>query len=549
MTVTVTDNEAPTIECPENIAVNTDPGVCEANVSVPQPVADDNCGIASVVNSFNGTSNASGIYPVGVTTIVWTVTDLHGNTAECSMTVTVTDNEAPAIECPENIAVNTDPGVCEANVTVPQPVVSDNCGVESIVNSYNGTPDASGIYPVGTTTITWTVTDIHGNTANCEMTVTVTDNELPVIECPEDITITAGTDCNVFVEVPQPFVSDNCGVENVINNQNGTANASGVYPVGTHVIVWTVTDIHGNQSTCEMQINVVAGPVANDDQAETKMNIPVAIAVLINDTDCDNNINPATVTVVSNPAHGFTMVDSQNGSILYTPEAGYHGTDVFTYRVCDFSGLCDEAIVTIVIKEDDPTPFSYLVAVNDRDTTLINTPRLITNMVNDYVPEGITAAISILTPASNGSVVLNEDMTVTYTPALDYTGTDQFTYILYDVNGVAISDTATSVIVVVPDESRTGVVIYNGITPNGDGRNDIWIIDGIEEYPDNEVLIFNRWGDQLREFTGYNNGDVVWDGNNRFGKKLPDATYYYIVKLRSVNQIYTGWVIIHGGSK
>jgi gliding motility-associated-like protein len=123
---------------------------------------------------------------------------------------------------------------------------------------------------------------------------------------------------------------------------------------------------------------------------------------------------------------------------------------------------------------------------------------------------------------------------------------DEFTYILYDINGVAISDTAVSVIVVVPDPGRAEIIIYNGITPNGDGRNDNWIIDGIEEYGDNEILLFNRWGDQVRYFENYNNTSVVWDGTNKNGKILPDGTYYYIVKLRSVNEIYTGWVIIHG---
>ncbi|MBW6491252.1 MAG: HYR domain-containing protein [Lentimicrobium sp.] len=545
MNVVVADNEAPVIICPEDVAVNTDPGVCEANVTVSQPEVSDNCGIESIVNDYNGTSDASGIYPVGTTTVSWIVTDIHGLTAECSMVITVTDNEAPVIECPENISVNTDQGVCEAYVEIPQPVVSDNCGIESIVNSFNGSVDASGIYPTGTTTITWTVTDIHGLIATCEMTVTVADNEMPVIECPEDMTMTAGTDCNAVVEIPVPVVSDNCGIENLVNSYNNTGNASGSYPVGIHTITWTVTDIHGNTATCEMQLTVVAGPVAVDDYATTPINVPVNIAVLLNDSDCDNNIDPSTVTVTSNPANGFTMVDSQTGEVLYTPNSGYFGTDTFIYRVCDFSGLCDEAVVTITIVNDNPI---YLVAINDMDTTLVNTPRLIINMANDIIPAGVTAAIEILTPTVNGSVTLNSDMTVTYTPAADFIGEDQFTYILYDVNGIAVSDTAISVIVIVPDEGRPDVVIYNGITPNGDGRNDTWIIDGIEEYPDNEILLFNRWSDQIREFTGYNNSSVVWDGTNQFGKKLPDGTYYYIVKLRSINQIYTGWVIIHGSN-
>ncbi|NTW23920.1 MAG: HYR domain-containing protein, partial [Lentimicrobium sp.] len=544
MTVTVEDNENPVISCPENIAVNTDPGVCEANVTIPQPEVSDNCGIESLVNTYNGTDNASGIYPAGVTEITWTVTDIHGNQAECTMTVTVTDNENPVIECPENIAVNADPGVCEASVTIPLPEVSDNCGVESVVNSFNGTNDASGVYPVGTTTVIWTVTDIHGLTAECEMTVTVTDSEAPSIECPEDIIVVAGVDCNALVEIPVPVVSDNCGIENLVNSINNTGNASGIYPVGVTEITWTVTDLHGNTANCSLTVTVTAGPTAIDDNTVTDLNVPVAVAVLENDTDCDNNIDPSTVTVTSNPSNGFTMVDPQNGNILYTPNEGFDGTDTFFYSVCDLSGLCDEAQVTVVI-EGGFTP-TYLIAEDDTDTTLVNIPKLIINLSNDIVPEGITARIEILTQPSNGTIELHEDMTVTYTPSVGFDGTDEFTYILYDADQVAISDTAKSTIVIVPDSGREEVVIYNGFTPNSDGRNDSWVIDGIEEYPDNEILLFNRWGDQIRYFENYDNTTVVWDGTNKQGKELPDGTYYYIIKLRTINKIFTGWVIIHG---
>ncbi|MBK8470778.1 MAG: HYR domain-containing protein [Sphingobacteriales bacterium] len=74
----------------------------------------DNCGVASVLNSFNGTSNASDTYPVGTTTVVWTVTDVNGNTATCSHTVTVTDSEAPLLVCPADISLTAASGSCDA---------------------------------------------------------------------------------------------------------------------------------------------------------------------------------------------------------------------------------------------------------------------------------------------------------------------------------------------------------------------------------------------------------------------------------------------------
>jgi hypothetical protein len=162
---------------------------CSALVTVPAPSVADNCIVASVVNDYTGTADATAVYPVGTTTVLWTVTDIAGNTAQCSMTVTVVDNQDPYVTCPSSVTQTADAGVCTAAVVVDAPVVSDNCGVASVVNNYNGTADASDVYPVGTTTILWTITDIHGNVSTCTMTVTVSDDENPSITCPSDITV------------------------------------------------------------------------------------------------------------------------------------------------------------------------------------------------------------------------------------------------------------------------------------------------------------------------------------------------------------------------
>jgi hypothetical protein len=89
------------------------------------------------------------------------------------MEVEIIDNEAPVITCPGNIVANAPAGLCTVAVVVPVPVTSDNCGVASFFNDFNGTANASGTYSSGITTVTWTITDINGNTSTCSMTVTV----------------------------------------------------------------------------------------------------------------------------------------------------------------------------------------------------------------------------------------------------------------------------------------------------------------------------------------------------------------------------------------
>jgi gliding motility-associated-like protein len=91
------------------------------------------------------------------------------------------------------------------------------------------------------------------------------------------------------------------------------------------------------------------------------------------------------------------------------------------------------------------------------------------------------------------------------------------------------------------------IVIHNVITPNGDGANDTWIIDCIESFPYNKVVIFDRWGDKVNEFENYNNTTILWNGTNDKGEKLPDGTYYYVLTIKD-GSTRSGWVFVRGGS-
>ncbi|HRP58855.1 MAG TPA: gliding motility-associated C-terminal domain-containing protein, partial [Vicingus sp.] len=84
---------------------------------------------------------------------------------------------------------------------------------------------------------------------------------------------------------------------------------------------------------------------------------------------------------------------------------------------------------------------------------------------------------------------------------------------------------------------------YSGLTPNGDGDNDVWYVDNIENFPVNNVKIFNRWGDLVWEQENYSNEeDKIWKGTNKNGKDLPDGTYFYIADVAGT--FYKGWVEI-----
>jgi uncharacterized membrane protein YccF (DUF307 family) len=248
-TVTVSDNIKPVIATNGNKSISNDAGTCGAAVTVSAS-ATDNCFVGAPTGVRSDGLVLTAAYPVGTTTITWNVTDANGNAAlAVTQTVTVTDNQNPTITAPGNISINADNGTCSAtNVTLGIPTTADNCGVASVTNN------APASYPVGTTTVTWTVTDIHGRTATATQTVIVRDNQAPnitTLTVPVQCFNTSGT-----YTIDPLTSSDNCGIRSTTFTINGvtarsgnSANASGTFNPGTSTINWTVTDVNGNTST------------------------------------------------------------------------------------------------------------------------------------------------------------------------------------------------------------------------------------------------------------------------------------------------------------
>ena len=113
------------------------------------------------------------------------MTDGASQTATCSFDVVVTDIEAPTITCPADVGVNNDAGLCGATVTYDAPSIADNCDNLGLTLSFVSGGDNNTFFAVGTSTVTWRVTDAAGLTADCSFSVTVTDAEAPVVSCPK----------------------------------------------------------------------------------------------------------------------------------------------------------------------------------------------------------------------------------------------------------------------------------------------------------------------------------------------------------------------------
>jgi gliding motility-associated-like protein len=76
-------------------------------------------------------------------------------------------------------------------------------------------------------------------------------------------------------------------------------------------------------------------------------------------------------------------------------------------------------------------------------------------------------------------------------------------------------------------------------SPNGDGKNDFFVIHGINGYPNNQFVVFNRWGNEVYSAEGYNN---TWNGTNKQGQDLPDGTYFVVLTINGGAITRNGYV-------
>jgi VCBS repeat-containing protein len=169
-------------------------------------------------------------------------------------------------------------------------------------------------------------------------------------------------------------------------------------------------------------------PVAGDDVFTGAEDVVITGSVIANDSDPDGDV--LTYTRLTIPSKG-TLVFNSNGSFTYTPDADSSGTDTFSYRACDPSGFCDIAEVTLRITPvNDPPKAKDDLFIGLEDSIITATVAL-----NDTDPDGNMLAFTRVTNPSHGTLAFNADGTFTYSPELNFNGTDRFTYRACDPSG------------------------------------------------------------------------------------------------------------------
>lgn len=412
--ITVVDNTAPVINCPNNSNVASD-----INCDYLIPSYDTTLNITDECSSFTySQSIASGSILSGISTtqaISILVTDLAGNSNSCTFTITVVDTLAPTITCPGDQTLDIN-GLCQ--YTLPDfsglVVINDFCDASPLISQSPGI----GVTMDSINTITMTVQDASANSATCTFNVIPNDTVAPTIICPNN-----DSTCNDIITFTAPIGSDDCGSSITTQTDNTGLTSGDSFPVGITTLEYTVTDLVGNTMTCAFDLKVFE-PVV----------LFAGTSVLIEEGD----------SIVIDAAV------SNGGNILWTPDY---------------------------------------------------------NMDND----------TILNPA------------VAPTEPLTY-------YTIYTTSADGCSATDSVLILVNTIDS---LIINNFLSPNGDFSNDTWTVNKASLISGCPVGIYNRWGKIVWESTSYENN---FDGTNKSGEPLPEGTYFYLIKC--AQEEYKGSILL-----
>ena len=254
---------------------------------------------------------------------------------------------------------------------------------------------------------------------------------------------------------------------------------------------------------------------------------------------CDGN-DPIFLTAESSEFEGFWSTSS--GLTILTPDSistavtglSVGGSWHVVWTLIS-DGVCEvEASDSIRIQVAN-----YPVAVNDFAGLLQD--EFVNNVFaaeNDTIFEvPLEGTVALIGQPPHGFAEVNPDYSVNYEPEAGYHGTDSVQYMYCRADCPDMCDTAWIYFIIEPD-----IFVPDLITPNGDDINDSFEILGLDRYPQNELYIYNRWGNLIFETVDYAND---WYGTHK-GAPAPDGTYYYIFLDRiSGREIATGYITIH----
>jgi len=497
--ISVNDNVAPIAPAAPADVTLACGGDVPAMISL---TANDNCSGEITVQGVDVTTpgNCPNSYTIVRT---WTFTDTCGNSSSVSQNITVNDNVAPvAPTAPADVTL-----ACGGDVpTMISLTANDNCSGEITVQGVDVT--TPGNCPNSYTIVrTWTFTDACGNASSVSQNITVNDTIAPVApNAPADITLACGGDVPAMISLT---ANDNCSGE--ITVQGVDVTTQGNCP-NSYVITrtWAFTDTCGNTSNSIQIITV------SDDTAPS----------LTSTLDAEVNADCANIPPVPEP----TFADNCNGTVTVeygetiTNQTAQSYSIIRTWTVSDVCFNTQTYTQTVNVTINNPlTVVSKAICIKDEPVNLFS-------ILPEGTPQDGTWSTTNAGAALEGSI-FSPNQVALGNYIVRYTISNGDCPRIFEIN-IEVHDRC----IVLP---ACSINVYNAVSPNDDGYNDVFFIDGISCYPQNNVEIYNRWGILVFSTDGYDNTTRVFrgvsEGRATFNKgaELPDGTYFYILKYKN----------------
>ncbi|GFO59625.1 hypothetical protein GMST_19500 [Geomonas silvestris] len=481
-----------------------------------------------------------------------TVVSSNGGTATAPVSVVIPPAPPVAADDSATTALNT-PVVIDVLLNDLSAAQLDPGTVRIVNAAANGStvvaPNGSVIFTPasnfsGATSFGYDVMDSFGQRSN---TATVTVN---VLSPPAPTTVADAASTTQGIAVTINVLANDSGVINpasvlistpsangtALANQNGSITftpAAGF--TGVTSFAYTVASLAAQPLTSQpatVTVTVIPpaappAPVANPDSASTLTGSAVTIPVLANDTiGAPGVIDTTSVLIATTSANGLAAANP-NGTVTFTPAAGFAGTTSFSYTVANTSVPAlrsNAATVTVTVSAPAPAP----VANNDTATTTAGTAVSTAVLANDTIAApGVinTGSVQIVSQSASGSAVANASGTVTFTPAAGFTGTTSYSYTVANSSVPPLtSNTATVTVTVNALASQTIQVTRAQFTLSSAS----WRIDGtVTPAPPagTTLSIYNSalvGGPVLiGNLTVANNGSLTWSSPN--GSPQPNA--------------------------
>jgi len=369
--------------------------------------------------------------------------------------------------------------------------------------TYSASHDNPGLLSTTINGATLTLTYIAGQLGTANVTLRATDDELEFVEDVFVVKVIAPLEApvaqNDFYRVNHDTTLSIDPSSGTLNNDidpNGDAlqaiavttansgslvlNSNGSFDyvpnagfVGTDWFTYKATDGTHESQPATVTIQVVnTAPLALDDSysvaANGTLDVPLEDGVLAADFDLEGDT--LTATLVATTSYG-TLSLSANGAFLYTPNAGFEGTDQFTYRAGDGLQVSEIATVTIGVNNREPVAIGDWYHVRHDSTLTVGGPGV---LENDWDADGDALQAVLVTQATHGTATLNSNGSFSYVPDAQYEGEDSFSYKATDPFGESgVATVTVNVVNTTPTARADGHALLHDTTLSVDAATGV----------------------------------------------------------------------------